>query len=164
MEVAGANRRWRWPFRCRGSRRRSAVAQLSTLGHITHMKDFSDPSPIATVEQFRKALLTVRDSISQKDLAMLRAHCRAPGHTITTQQLAQEFGYSHYIAASGQYGVLAHQIADALHHKPGPFPDGKTHWWHTLAYGNNGEPFEAEYYAWIMRPELVQALQEMRWA
>src|ERR1039457_6758809 len=32
MEVAGANRRWRWPFRCRGSRRESAVAQLSTLG------------------------------------------------------------------------------------------------------------------------------------
>ena len=35
MEVAGANRRWRWPFRCRGSRRESAVAQLSTLGHMT---------------------------------------------------------------------------------------------------------------------------------
>ena len=35
MEVAGANRRWRWPFRYRGSRRESAVAQLSTLGHIT---------------------------------------------------------------------------------------------------------------------------------
>jgi hypothetical protein len=33
MEVAGANRRWRGPFRCRGSRRESAVAQLSTLGH-----------------------------------------------------------------------------------------------------------------------------------
>ena len=28
MEVAGANRRWRWQFRCRGSRRESAVAQL----------------------------------------------------------------------------------------------------------------------------------------
>jgi uncharacterized membrane protein len=27
MEVAGANRRWRWPFRCRGSRRESAAAQ-----------------------------------------------------------------------------------------------------------------------------------------
>jgi hypothetical protein len=31
-KVAGANRRWRLPFRCRGSRRESAVAQLSTLG------------------------------------------------------------------------------------------------------------------------------------
>jgi hypothetical protein len=29
MEVAGANRGWRWQFRCRGSRRESAVAQLS---------------------------------------------------------------------------------------------------------------------------------------
>ena len=35
MEVAGANRRWRLQFRYRGSRRESAVAQLSTLGHIT---------------------------------------------------------------------------------------------------------------------------------
>ena len=32
MEVAGANRRWRLQFRCRGSRRESAVAQLFSLG------------------------------------------------------------------------------------------------------------------------------------
>jgi hypothetical protein len=32
--VAEANRRWRCPFRYRGSRRESAVAQLSTLGHF----------------------------------------------------------------------------------------------------------------------------------
>jgi hypothetical protein len=32
MEVAGANRRWRGQFRCRGSRRESAVAQLFSLG------------------------------------------------------------------------------------------------------------------------------------
>jgi len=31
MEVAGANRRWRCQFRYRGSRRESAVAQLSTF-------------------------------------------------------------------------------------------------------------------------------------
>ena len=34
MEVAGANRCWRWQFRCRGSRRESAVAQLFSLGII----------------------------------------------------------------------------------------------------------------------------------
>jgi hypothetical protein len=34
MEVAGANRRWRGQFRCRGSRRRSAVAQLFSLGRM----------------------------------------------------------------------------------------------------------------------------------
>jgi hypothetical protein len=31
QRVAGANRRWRCQFRCRGSRRESAVAQLSTF-------------------------------------------------------------------------------------------------------------------------------------
>ena len=31
-QVAGANRRWCGPFRCRGSRRESAVAQLFSLG------------------------------------------------------------------------------------------------------------------------------------
>src|ERR1035438_8638832 len=39
MEVAGANRRWRCPFRCRGSRRKSAVAQLFSLGHFTRHED-----------------------------------------------------------------------------------------------------------------------------
>jgi len=38
MEVAGANRRWRWPFRCRGSRRESAVAQLFSLIWLTIVK------------------------------------------------------------------------------------------------------------------------------
>ena len=31
-QVAGANRRWRFLFRCRGSRRESAVVQLFSLG------------------------------------------------------------------------------------------------------------------------------------
>lgn len=33
-KVAGANCRWRCPFRCRSLRRVSAVAQLSTFGAI----------------------------------------------------------------------------------------------------------------------------------
>src|SRR5258708_38988564 len=35
-QVAGATRRWRCQFRCRGSRRVSAVAQLFSLGRIAH--------------------------------------------------------------------------------------------------------------------------------
>ena len=35
-QVAGANRRWRCQFRCRGSRRESAVAQLFSLGSKIH--------------------------------------------------------------------------------------------------------------------------------
>jgi hypothetical protein len=40
MEVAGANRRWRCQFRCRGSRREPAVAQLFSLGHVHHRDHF----------------------------------------------------------------------------------------------------------------------------
>jgi hypothetical protein len=96
---------------------------------------------------------------------MLRAHCRAPNHTLSTGRLAQEVGYPNYASANMQYGTLAHHVADALHHRPGPFADGNPHWWRTLAYGNDAAPeTEDGHYEWIMRPELVQALQEMSWA
>jgi len=38
MEVAGANRRWRGQFRCRGSRHESAVAQLFSLIWLNNVK------------------------------------------------------------------------------------------------------------------------------
>ena len=47
QQVAGANRRWRLPFRYRGSRRESAVAQLFSLGHIRTMSTKHE-TPILT--------------------------------------------------------------------------------------------------------------------
>ena len=41
QQIAGANRRWRCLFRCRGSRRESAVAQL-TLAVITPHEFITD--------------------------------------------------------------------------------------------------------------------------
>jgi hypothetical protein len=40
FNLPGANRRWRWPFRYRGSRHESAVAQLFSLGSISHHKKY----------------------------------------------------------------------------------------------------------------------------
>jgi hypothetical protein len=130
------------------------------------MDEFSDPTPIATADQFKVALLSVRDriGISPKDLAMLRAHCRAPNHTITTTQLAKELGYAKCGAAHLLYGNFAHHVADALNYRR-QFSTGEPHWWRTLASGNDGVPVTDDgHYEWIMRPELVQALQEMKWA
>ena len=131
------------------------------------MDEYSDPTPIAAVEQFKAALLTVRDRIgvSPKDLAMLRAHCRAPNHTISTAQLAKELEYPNHGTVNMQYGTFAHHVADALHYIPPPVPSGDAHWWRTLSYGNDAAPqVDDGHYEWIMRPELVQALQEMKWA
>ena len=131
------------------------------------MNEFSNPAPVATAEQFKAALLKVRDKIgiSQKDLAILRAHCRAPNHTISTVRMAQELGYPNYSTVNMQYGSLAHSIADALVYMPPPVASGEPHWWRTLAYGNDeASQVGDENYEWIMRPELVKALQEMKWA
>lgn len=131
------------------------------------MDAYSNPAPIATVEQFKAALLVVRDriGITPKELALLRTHCRAPKHTISTVKLAKELDYPNHSTVNMHYGALAHHVADALHHIPPPIPGGEAHWWRTLAYGNNGVPQTDDgYYEWIMRPELVQALQEMKWA
>lgn len=136
-------------------------------GNISkHMNEYSDPSTIATVEQFKAALLAVRDriGISQKDLAMLRAQHRAPSHTISAAQLAKEFNYRGHAAANGQYGTLAHHVADALHYKPGPFPDGNPHWWRALSYWNDDSSQAGQgQEQWVMRPELAQALEELKW-
>ena len=78
------------------------------------MDEYSDPTPIATVEQFKAALLKVRDriGISPRDVALLKAHCRTPNHTISTVQLAKQVGYSNYSAVNMHYGKLAHDVAD----------------------------------------------------
>jgi hypothetical protein len=131
------------------------------------MDAYNNPTPIATVEQFKAALLTVRDriGITPKELALLQAHCRASKHTISTVKLAKELDYPNHRTVNMHYGALAHHVADALHHVPPPVPGGEAHWWRTLAYGNDEAPQTDDgHYEWIMRPELVQALQEMKWA
>jgi hypothetical protein len=131
------------------------------------MDTWSDPTPIATVEQFKAALLTVRNEVDNMVpyAALLRAHCRAPKHTISTFQLAKELHLPNLATANMQYGTLAHEVCDALHYVLPKTPNGEPHWWRTLAYGDNDIPHTDDgHYKWIMRPELVQALQELKWA
>ena len=131
------------------------------------MDEYSDPKQIATVEQYKAALLRVRDRIGfdPKDIAMLKAHCRAPNHTISTFQLAKELGYANHGSVNMAYGRLAHDVADALNYTPKPNAKGDSHWWRTLAYGKDGEPDNDDgHYQWVMRVELVQVLKEWKWA
>lgn len=46
--------------------------------------------PITTVEQFKQALLVLRDkNLPDSHLAMLRAQCRAPNASISATKLAE---------------------------------------------------------------------------
>jgi predicted HNH restriction endonuclease len=120
--------------------------------------EYTDATPIATVEKFKAALRTV--AITETDLALLRAQYTAPEHTLSPAQMAKEMGWSAWSAANLVYGALAHRIADALHYQPGPFDDPSgDHWWFTLSYWND-EAEMGDDNQWIMRPELVQALDD----
>lgn len=130
------------------------------------MNTNADPTPIATPEQFKSALLKVRDRLKSMEtpLAMLRAQFRSPNQTITATKLAAEVGFKEYSGANLQYGSLARAVAEVLGYTPDKRPDGTTRWWRALAYTHaNAAESEDGHFQWIMRPELATALQEMRW-
>jgi hypothetical protein len=122
---------------------------------------------IATPEQFKAALLAVRDkNLPSSHFAMLRAQCRAPDATITTKQLAAAAEYENYNAANLQYGTLALHVAERLGFTPEErHADGSPCWWTTLSFSKEGHAEEnTGHFQFIMRPELVTALRDMRWA
>ena len=120
---------------------------------------------IATTEQFKRALLALRDKgLPDAHLAMLKAQCKATGGTITSTKLAEAADYENYNAANLQYGTLAFNMAAFLSYDPPRRADGSSMWWTTLSYAvdGNAEP-ETGQFQFIMRPELMNALREMKW-
>jgi hypothetical protein len=127
------------------------------------MSDFTNPESIATPEQYRSALLAARQRMTDIQLKMLQAHCRCAEHTTTLDELAEQLGVPNLSAARTAYRNYAHLIADALKYMPA-LAAKKPMWLYAIAYGEpeaNGK-MDGEY-EWIMRPELVQALQTMKW-
>jgi hypothetical protein len=126
------------------------------------LKKLSNPTPIATQEQYRAAILAVRQRMTANQLAMLQSHCRSAGHTISTNRLADLLNLPTAAAANIAYRNYAHWIADELKYVPDPSTN-KQGWWLAVAYGRDEGPVDADY-EWIMRPELVATLQAMKWA
>lgn len=89
-----------------------------------------DPTPIATAEQFRTALLRVRDAegITAKDIGIFRAFCHAPDHTLTAPKLAEAAGLSTWHEANLRFGTLARYIGEALHFTPSRRRNGSLRW------------------------------------
>jgi hypothetical protein len=143
------------------------VSTLAIFRHGTKKIDeFAYRQPIATIEQYKAALLALRDSgLPLTYLVMLRAQYRAPSHTITATQLAQAAGYKNYNAANLHYGTMGRLIALQLSFSPDKRKDGTERWWKALSYEADGDDDTADaHFKFVMRPELVSALQQMRWA
>jgi len=131
------------------------------------MNDFSDPGPIATSEEFKAALLAMRDwiGISPGQLQMLQAQCRASDSAITAVQIANQLALKNSAAASRQYGTLARAVAEKLGYEPPRKAKGPVRWWFALSVARPGAEDTGDgHFEWIMRPELVAALRAMKWA
>jgi len=91
----------------------------------------------------------------------LQAHCRSADHAISTVDLRIP-----QIATAGSantaYRNYAHWIADELKYVPGNSKD-KQCWLLALAYGRAEGVVDSDY-EWVLRPELVETLQAMKWA
>lgn len=126
-----------------------------------HAKAYADTTPVATVEQFEDGLIRMRDAygIPAYGLETFRAFADAPDHSLTQATLAKALGCKPK-RANGCIGFLAHTLADAMHFAPrSHYRDGFPRWWPLIAYGSEGD----EHWQWTLRPELLQALINMKW-
>lgn len=125
----------------------------------------AESAPIATVEQFKEALLALRDKgFPDTHLTMLRAQAKAKEGMITSTKLAEVAGYENYNAANLQYGTLGFNLGAFIDYTPPKRKNGTLMWWTVLSYSidGNSEP-ETGHFQFVMRPELMLALQEMKW-
>lgn len=128
------------------------------------MNHYSDATPIATVEQFRAALLAVRQRMTDVQLKMLQAHCRSAEHTISLDHLAELLSLASWSGARNVYKNYARLIADALKFVPGS-GSNKPVWLCAIAYGQPDADSKMDGdFEWTLRPELVQAMRAMKWA
>lgn len=122
------------------------------------------PKPIATAEKYKQALLALRDkNLPDSHFRMLRDQGRSPGSALTAIQLAEAAGFKNYNATNLQYGTLASNVGALIGYHPEKRPDGSDIAWPALSFTDGaGEP-ETGHFVFIMQPELLEALKEMRW-
>jgi len=102
--------------------------------------------------------------MSDVQLKMLQAHCRSAGRSTSIDHLAEQIGLPNFSAARTAYKNYARLVADELKYIPG-LASNKPMWFHAIAYGQSDATGKRDgEYEWIMRPELVQALEAMNWA
>ena len=111
---------------------------------------------VPTVDAYRVAFRACRDGMSDLDLAMLEAHHRAPHHTLTAGELAVAVGLPSYSAANLRYGLFAGRLCQALGLRPQFNVEA------LVSFSGGDDPGD-DLIKWTMRPEVVTALEAMRW-
>ena len=118
------------------------------------MDDFKAPESSA----FRSALERLEGRLPKGHIALLRSHYAAARHTVTATELAQAVGYYNHSAANLHYGRLASLLKSELNWSTGQSVGLKL----LVTFVDPGDQDNTEI-LWVMRPELVEALEQLQW-
>jgi hypothetical protein len=98
-------------------------------------------------------------ALSDNQVAMLKAHFRAPDRRITMEKLAESVGFKDYRSANLQYGKLAHRLCEEMNTEPDDsFKDGSPFWLSIIAEAWKNREGKYEFQMW---PELVEAVEAL---
>jgi hypothetical protein len=107
-----------------------------------------------TADEYRAAFAVIREKMKESDLLMLKAHYESPNYDITATQLANKVGFSNFEAANLRYGLLAGKLLKIFQIQLKRYIK-----LNALVYLEN----QNDEWHWILRPEVIQALGELRW-
>lgn len=108
--------------------------------------------------EYVRAFRNTLSGLSDGQLAMLRAHYRAPNFRITATELANAAGYSTYSAANLQYGNVGKALFEEYPLNIEKYKDGSPIYTFMLATAGNRDVDEKEW-VWELRPEVVSAIE-----
>lgn len=111
---------------------------------------------VPSVEKYKAALEMLEDELCDSDLKMLKIHYARPAHTLSATDMAEAMGYANYGAANLRYGRLGGRLCEQLNVSLKYKVNALCSFVKPNTQGN-------EYWLWVMRPEVVQALEELGW-
>ncbi len=122
--------------------------------------DFVVPS----VEEYVKALKTIKKQLSDQQKKMLEAHYRFFNHSMTFGQFAEIIGTADHQVAMDAYESLGRLLGEQLHmsYLESVSRPGEPLCCSAIGSGNPYRKEDASYFL-VMHRELVDALRQLKW-
>lgn len=111
-----------------------------------------------TVSEYVTAFRAIEQRVDDGQRRLLREHHAAPARAISATRLAEAVGFENYSAVNLRYGLMAEALCKAL----GIHLEDNVRVGILVEFVDPG--FAAnEHFLWVMRPNVVAALEELGW-
>lgn len=116
-------------------------------------RQWEEPS----VDRFREAFAAIRPTLSVQQLLMLEAHYLAPGHRVTSSELALAAGYTSHHPVNRWYSELGKGLRRALRL---PLKEDGVH---TGSFVQFPDKSRRDHWIFELKAPVVQALRSLGW-